>query len=304
MGSRMRIGELSRRVGVTVDVLRAWERRYGLLRPERSSGGYRLYSEEDEWRVRFMQERLRGGVRPAEAAEAVTSLDREQAAPGRADSLGSEELVTDLRLALEEFDDEGAHLALDRLFALLGLERSVRDVLIPYLHEIGERWARGEVTVGQEHFASRLIEGRLLALARGWNKGPGPRSILACPPHELHTIPLIGFGLVLRNHGWRNIYLGADTPASSIRMAAETVNADVIVLSAVTSERYFEAVPEVQSLLPKRRVVLGGAGVSEELSARFGVECLRTDPVTAAEWLSVEHATARSGSEGILTHRS
>ena len=72
--SGMRIGELSRRVGVTADVLRAWERRYGLLRPERSSGGFRLYSNEDEWRIRLMQEKLSDGVRTAQAAEAVASL--------------------------------------------------------------------------------------------------------------------------------------------------------------------------------------------------------------------------------------
>ena len=58
----VRIGELSRRVGVSAELLRAWERRYGLLRPERSSGGFRLYGREDEERVRLMQGHLEAGV--------------------------------------------------------------------------------------------------------------------------------------------------------------------------------------------------------------------------------------------------
>lgn len=296
----MRIGELSRRVGVTADVLRAWERRYGLLRPERTSGGFRLYSENDEWRIRLMQEKLRAGVQAAEAARAVASLEARGGSDARAASLRTDDLIAVLRSALDEFDEEAAHLAIDRLLALLGLERALRDALLPYLHAVGERWAGGEITVGQEHFASRLVEGRLLALARGWNKGPGPRIVLACPPHELHTIPLVGFGLVLRNHGWRNIYLGADTPVNSVRMAADTVDANVVVLSAVTGERFADVLPELRALARRRRIILSGAGASPELAAHLDVECFRADPVTAAESLSVElagaGASAREGS--------
>jgi MerR family transcriptional regulator, light-induced transcriptional regulator len=80
---------------------------------------------------------------------------------------------------------------------------------MPYLRELGERWARNEIAVAQEHFASRLIEGRPLTLARGWNRGPGRRAVLACPSGEQHTLPLVCFGLVLRTRGWRIVYLGA-----------------------------------------------------------------------------------------------
>jgi MerR family transcriptional regulator, light-induced transcriptional regulator len=85
---------------------------------------------------------------------------------------------------------------------------------------------------------SRLLEGRLLTLARGWNKGPGPRAILACPPGEQHTLPLLGFGLALRSRGWRNIYLGADTPPSTVHMAADTVDANMFALAAVSIARF------------------------------------------------------------------
>lgn len=157
---------------------------------------------------------------------------------------------------------------------------------MPYLRGLGERWMRREVTVAQEHFASRLLEGRLLALARGWNKGPGRRSVLACPSGEQHTLPLVCFGLVLRTRGWRNIYLGADTPPSTVHMAADTVAADMIVMSAVSNDRFAPIARDLQGLARRRPVLLAGGGATPELAAELGVERLAHDPATAAAGVS------------------
>ena len=294
VSERLRMAQFSARVGVSADVLRAWERRYGLLTPARSEGGFRLYSEADEWRVRLMQEKLRTGLSAAEAARGVKALagspGSRSAEPGEPPA--PEQLSQELSAALERFDEETAEAVLDKTLGVLGLEGTIREVLVPYLHRVGERWKAGDLNVGQEHFASRLLEGRLLALARGWNKGPGPRAVLACPTGEQHTLPLVCFGLVLRNRGWRNIYLGGDTPAAAIRMAADTVEADLIVLSAVTSGRFEPLVKQLRTLGRLRRLLIAGAGATPELAARAEVEYLSGDPVTAAEGLSIEHAWA------------
>ena len=92
----------------------------------------------------------------------------------------------------------------------------LRDLLIPYLHDLGERWEAGTASVAQEHFASNFLRGRLLGLARGWGQGGGPLAILACAPSELHDLPLIAFGLALRAHGWRIAFLGPDTPLGTL----------------------------------------------------------------------------------------
>jgi MerR family transcriptional regulator, light-induced transcriptional regulator len=284
-GSGVRIGELSYRVGVSPDLLRAWERRYGLLSPSRSESGYRLYTARDEWRVRLMLEKLRSGLSAAEAARAIATMERESNLPDGSVETPLE-LTRELGTALESFDEDGAHQALDRLLGLHGLERAIRDALMPYLNGLGERWARDEVTVAQEHFASRLLEGRLLALARGWNRGPGRRAVLACPPGEQHTLPLVCFGLVLRNRGWRNIYLGADTPPNTVHMAADTVSADVVVLSAVSSDRFAPIERHLQGLARRRPLVLAGGGATPELASELDLECLTDDPATAAEALA------------------
>jgi MerR family transcriptional regulator, light-induced transcriptional regulator len=280
-----RIGELSYRVGVSPDVLRAWERRYGLLRPSRSASGYRLYSERDEWRVRLMQQKLWAGLSTAEAAREVLRMEGGDELADAAVASPAE-LGRELGEALESFDDERAHELLDALLGLHGLERAIRDALMPYLAGLGDRWARNEVSVAQEHFASRLIEGRMLALARGWNRGPGHRAVLACPSGEEHTLPLICFGLILRNRGWRNVYLGADTPTSSVHMAADTIGADVVVLAAVSSDRFAPIARELAPLAARHNLVLAGRGAGPELATELDVRCLSGDPVSAAEALS------------------
>ena len=213
----VRIGELSRRVGVTPEVLRAWERRYGILSPTRTDGGFRLYGEDDEQRIRRMLQHLEQGLSAAEAARLARAEPRAGLDPAAGTDDGSgaptaAALGEQLRHALDGFDDVGAHSVLDRLLGSYPLENVLRDAILPYLHELGERWAHAEASVAQEHFASALLRGRLLALARGWGRGRGPHALLACVPGDQHDLGLICFGLALRAHGWRITYLGADTP--------------------------------------------------------------------------------------------
>lgn len=168
----LRIGELSRRVGVSVESLRAWERRYGLLAPSRTPGGFRLYGENDIARVVAMRNHLDHGLSAAEAARLALAeqLDTRPSTPGPVTDSG------DLAEALDRYDEAAAHRALDRLLATLTLDVVLADVLMPYLHDLGERWERGEVSVAQEHFASNVVRGRLTALTRFWTaaRGGGP----------------------------------------------------------------------------------------------------------------------------------
>ena len=226
----VRIGELSRRVGVTPEVLRAWERRYGILSPTRTEGGFRLYGEDDERRIRRMLENLEQGLSAAEAARLARAESPSQPDPvaGTADGSGPPTAVAlgeQLRRALDGFDDVGAHSVLDRLLGSYPLESVLRDAVLPYLHELGERWAHAEASVAQEHFASALLRGRLLALARDWGRGRGPHALLACVPGDQHDVGLICFGLALRAHGWRITYLGADTPLRTLLETAESAAA-------------------------------------------------------------------------------
>lgn len=277
----LRIGELSQRTGVSPELLRAWQRRYGLLEPERSPGGFRLYSEADEARVRRMQELLGQGVAAAEAARLATQT---ASAGSSADSF--ENVRLELARALEGFDEAGGHRVFDRAFAAFTLDAVIGQVLLPYLHDLGERWAGGEVTVAQEHFASNLIRARLLALARSWDAGYGPRALLACPEGELHDLGLVLFGVALARRGWRITFLGANTPVASLVAVADEMRPDAVVVASSDATRFKDVRDGLFRLARSHRLILAGAGASEASEGVVGAELFENDPVSAADRLA------------------
>jgi DNA-binding transcriptional MerR regulator len=274
----MRIGDFSRRVGVGAELLRAWERRYGLPRPTRTAQGVRLYSDDDERLVRAMRRALARGVPAAEAARLASAEE-----PPVAAGAGGGELAVlgdRLRDALGRLDDAGAHDALDRLFGAYSVDTALSEVVLPYLVELGERWECHEIGVGDEHFASNLIHGRLLSLARKWDAGRGPRALLACPPGEQHTIGLVCFGLALRGHGWLITYLGADTPVGAVGQVADAVKPARVVLASVSADAFASERDAIAELAARMPVALGGAGAQH--CAVDGAAVLPGDPVGEA----------------------
>jgi MerR family transcriptional regulator, light-induced transcriptional regulator len=283
----LRIGELSRRLGVSDHVLRAWESRYGLLQPVRSPGGFRLYSEADESRVRRMQAYLADGLSAAEAARAALGGGAD-AAPGRqaeahlAASTGSEPSAA-LRQALDAFDEPAAQAVLDRLLADLSLSAVLRDVVMPYLADLGERWQRGTASVALEHFASNVIRGRLAGLARGWGNGHGPEALLACPPGELHDLALMVFGIVLNRNGWRIGYLGTSTPVDELTRTVDARRPDLVVLAATRPETLEPLRPGLAALARRAPLALAGAGATPQMASAVGARLMTGDPVTESE---------------------
>jgi MerR family transcriptional regulator, light-induced transcriptional regulator len=276
----LRIGELSKRAGVSPELLRAWERRYGLLRPTRSGGGLRLYSPADVERVRLMRQHLAEGVAAAEAAAmALRAGVGDEAAPA---ALDPAVMRDDLAAALDRFDEPRAQEILDRLLAMTTVDTLLSDVVLPYLRELGDRWERGEASIAQEHFASSVLRGRLLGLARGWGLGFGPVAVLACLPGEQHDLGLIAFGLALRARGWRIVYLGSDTPIDTIEETSRQLDPSLIVLNAVTDESVRPLVTQLRALAGRHQLALGGAGARNGALGANGVLALTGDPIAAA----------------------
>jgi DNA-binding transcriptional MerR regulator len=287
MEAHLRIGELSRRSGVSPQLLRAWEHRYGLLRPLRSQGGYRLYSSDDERRVAVMRSHLGRGLSAAGAAR-LTLAEERTAAPAGDTAL--ERGARALRRALDGLDESAAQSQLDRLLAGFSVETVVREVVLAYLHELGARWERGEASVAQEHFASQILRGRLLGLARGWDRGSGPRALLACTPREQHDLGLIAFGLVLRDRGWRITFLGPDTPLDSLSDTVAALEPEAVVLAATTPDRFESVRAALRRIARAAPLWIAGAGATPALADGIGARLLDVDPLAAAERVAVAQA--------------
>jgi DNA-binding transcriptional MerR regulator len=269
-----RIGELSRRSGVSPELLRAWERRYGLLDPSRSKGGLRLYSPDDLERVRAMQRHLDAGMAAAEAAS--HALREEPVGPG-APRTDPDLARRDLGAALAAFDEARAQTIIDELLAATTVDTLLSDVVLPLLHDLGERWERGEATVAQEHFASSVLRGRMLGLARGWGRGLGPIALVACLPDEQHDLGALAFALV---------------PLETVEEAAARLEPSAIVLSGVSGERVVAVAEELRALGARWRLALGGKAAVAAASAGLDLLALPGDPVDEADRISAEIAAA------------
>jgi methanogenic corrinoid protein MtbC1 len=227
-----------------------------------------------------MRQHLAEGVAAAEAAAmALRAGVGEEAAPAALDPAA---LRDDLAAALDRFDEPRAQEILDRLLAMATVDTLLSDVVLPYLRELGDRWERGEASIAQEHFASSVLRGRLLGLARGWGLGFGPVAVLACLPGEQHDLGLIAFGLALRARGWRIVYLGSDTPIETIEETSRQLDPSLIVLNAVTDESVRPLVTQLRALAGRHRLALGGAGARNGALETNGVLALTGDPIAAA----------------------
>jgi len=224
MSPTLNIAALTRRTGVPSDTIRKWEQRYGVLRPQRTAGGQRRYTESDVARIEWLKARLGEGYRIGEASALLGDSGVVAASPG--------ELRAAFVAATEEGDAATLAAVTDQALLVAPIERSFVTVLAPGLVEIGERWAAGKITVAQEHLASSTVRAalqRLLADPRGAVRGT---AVLACPPNERHEIGLLMLALLLRADGWAVAYLGAETPVADAVALARGIGAGVVCFSA------------------------------------------------------------------------
>lgn len=194
--------------------------------------------------------------------------------------------------AFRRLDEGRAEDVLDRCFAAMPLEDALRDVVVPLMHGVGDDWASGAFSVAQEHFATHVVRSRLTVLSRGWSRGDGPVAWLACPPGELHDLPLFPFGIVLHQRGWRIRFFGAHTPVHDLLAVARVSPPDLVVLAATTPHRFSARRWELTRLAQAAPLAVAGEGATWHIAEAVGAELLVGDPVTAAQGVALR----RSGS--------
>ena len=285
-GGLLRIGELSRRIGASPEVLRAWERRYGLFEPERSPGGFRLYTGLDQRRAGEMVARISEGLAPAEAARQILT----SGAPG-----AGEDDFARLREHLEQLDGRAAGEVFDALAARMSIQSLIGHVVMPVMRDVGELWELGTTSVAQEHFFSNFFRRRLMALAEGWEVGERA-VVLACAPEEQHDLPLICLGLALHARGWGITYLGPRTPAASLLEAAGRCDPGAIVLSCTVGDGLDDGLEAIADAPADAPLLLVGRAASPERARRVGSpEVPLRSPVAVARWIDEEGYGSRTG---------
>jgi DNA-binding transcriptional MerR regulator len=264
MTTGLNIAALAQRTGVAPDTLRKWEQRYAILRPERTAGGQRRYSERDVARVEWLRERLGEGYRIGEAATLLGSVGPRPARSAREHLLG-------MLAALDELEPEVIGLRLDQAFALLRVEETFEAVLCPLLEAVGARWQAGTVTTAEEHLVSEAVRSRLGHLLADAGGGPHGVAVLACAPGERHELGLMMATIAIRRDGWKVVYLGADAPLADALALAEAMSASVLGLSLSTAERTDALAAGLRAGVPDGvSIVVGGAGATDALARTLG----------------------------------
>jgi MerR family transcriptional regulator, light-induced transcriptional regulator len=229
-----------RETGLTAETLRAWERRYGLVKPKRSPGGHRLYSFKDIQILKWLVQRQQEGMSISRAVEMWRSLEESGQDPlesgaDRSVILSSEDgSLDDLRnkwiQACLEFNEPEAEKIANMAFAVAAPETVLVNLFQKGLSIIGEHWYTGKASVQQEHFASAVAMRRLYNLL---SAAPLPNRneyiLLACPPEEDHEFGLLMVAVLLRRRGWRVVYLGPNVPLYRLEEALRAIKPTLVV---------------------------------------------------------------------------
>ena len=195
----------------------------------------------------------------------------------------SSSIQTQLFEALTSFDEVRAGHLLDQHRERHGLASLVGDLVLPVMKLVGDGWERGEVSVSEEHLATQLVRAYLDALRRPPVSG-GRQVWLACPPRELHDLPLLALGLLLWDRGWQVRFFGANTPLHDLLRSVRVGRPDLVVVSGDDPDRLRASAVPLDLIAAETTLFLGGRA-AEIAGDRLSGTVLPPDVVAAAELL-------------------
>jgi DNA-binding transcriptional MerR regulator len=269
------IKAVSQATGVSIETLRAWERRYRVVEPQRDPNGRRSYSPPDVIRLRKLREATERGHAISKLArftdEELASVLATPANDGPV-QLAAKSFAAQIVDAAEDYRPEDCEQALSMALALLPIDEVVTAVLAPALIEVGERWHAGQFNVAQERIVTGAVRRQVTAVLDTYSKiSTSEPIVFATLPDERHELGLLMSALIAASKGVRCHYLGPDIPAADIATYAIRVGASAIVLSFVLQDPRSPAGPALSDLVmrtPKDiRIWIGGRATADLVSA-------------------------------------
>src|SRR5574343_123136 len=276
------IAAVERDTGLSKDVLRMWERRYGFPQPDRDTHGERVYPASQVERLRLIKRLMDQGHRPGKListpADQLSALAATRPRPSLASPAATLEDLSELLALIKQHDTAGYQQAMQQRLARQGLQRFVQDTVAPLTHQVGEAWGEGRFEVFEEHLFTEMTK-RLLRQAISTLPGGArrPRVLLTSVPDETHILGLLMVEALFALEGAECIPLGTQMPLLEIARAAEAHETDIVALS------FSSAFPQrhIPSLLQQLRLTLPeeialwcrGGGVAR-LAAQEGVRLI------------------------------
>lgn len=272
--ARYPIRTVTRLTGINPVTLRAWERRYGLVKPERTPKGHRLYSDDDIRTIEQIMRLLDQGVAISQAARHL-DVGQDQSPTQQRWQLYRQRMLD----AIAGYDEPELNRLYEDCLSLFAADTVTERLLVPVLNTLGERWQDHPGGVAEEHFFTQFIRNRLGArIQHSLRSARGPRLLVACLPGETHEIGALLFALHAAQNGCRPILLGADLPLKDLLHASTAAAADAVVLSAACPPADPALVKHLKAFRDAARVPVfaGGRGIE---SWRSKVEAAGIHPL-------------------------
>lgn len=269
------IGVVAERTGLSQELLRVWERRYGAVQPERTEGGQRLYTDGDVERLQLLRLATQGGraistvarLSGPELQRLVHEDDLARARVGIVETAFGDPAI-EMEGALDHaraLDGPGLETLLLRASTLLGAPRFLEEVVAPFMERVGTEWHGGRLSPAHEHLATASVQRVVVRVLGTLGEAEGgPTIVVAAPTGERHEIGALLAAAAAASEGWRVVYLGPDLPGSDIAQAAVSTRARAVGLSVVYVDNPERVAAEIRSAregLPASvPLLVGGSG--------------------------------------------
>ena len=270
------IKAVSQATGLSIETLRAWERRYQVVEPKRDGNGRRAYEPDDVIRLRKLREATERGhpiSRLARLAEDDLDGLLQSTRDGSEPATSVRSLGEQILAAAEDYRPADCDQLLAMALALLPVSQVVTDVLAPTQVEVGERWHRGQLSIAQERIISAAVRKQLSSVLDTYSRiADGPVMVLSTPAGERHELGILMCALLAAAKNVRCHYLGPDLPAAELATYATRVRADVVVLSVQMTEDLDSMAAQLKQLaqvLPEQVEVWAGGGALQQAAARL-----------------------------------
>jgi MerR family transcriptional regulator, light-induced transcriptional regulator len=279
------IGTVARRTGLSPHLLRAWERRYGVVEPGRTQGGTRLYSNADIFRLRLLRHAVEAGhsigrlaeLSPEQLLKLAGEVEIEEAGGDRGRGTATpERYMVECLEAVEAMDGEAVHSLLMRAAITLSAVDFTEALVVPLLERVGELWESGTLCPAHEHLLSTNMQRVLGWILASMTTPPrAPVVVVTTPEGHRHELAALIAATEAVKEGWRVTYLGPDLPASDIATAVETTRASALILSMIresSEEDLREQLTRLRDRIGGVPILIGGRGAAahEAMIARAG----------------------------------
>jgi len=263
-----RIHRVARLTGLSRDVIRVWERRYGLVKPSRSLNRYREYNDEEVALLRFVKGQIEQGATigalAAEGRDSLIARMRIATPVSTEEQKPHERLLDDLMKSLDPLDKAGFERRLNGAVAVIPFEEAIQRILLPLQRRIGELWHQARSNTAVEHYVTKIVQQKVFSVM---NQLPvnesGPRILIACPEGETHEIGAQAVAYIAATRGCHVYYLGPNLPNSDLLTFCETITPDLVLLSLTQVKPEatgLQQLKELELLATRWSVAVGGQG--------------------------------------------